>query len=68
MMIEQLTKEANMVPIAATYNGLQECPGRAPFQLWTIEQDIEGHPIHSTVSLGTLHLAGYEPFSRALSQ
>ena len=51
-----------MRPIAATYIGLQECPGLEPFELWTIYQAIPGHPVYSTVSLTTLHDAGYEPF------
>lgn len=50
-----------MMHIAATYAGLQEWPGRAAFELWTLIEPLSGHPVGSTVSLHTLTKAGYVP-------
>ena len=53
-----------MTPLKATYNGMQDSliPGRAPFALWTILEPIGAHPVHSTLSLNTLHALDCEPY------
>jgi hypothetical protein len=56
-----------MIPIAARFEGVQDFPGRSSFALWTIWEDIPGHPKRSTVSINTLHEAGYEPVEREAS-
>ena len=53
-----------MTPLKARCEGVQEAliPGRQPFALWTLLEPIEGHPVHSTVSINTLHALNYEPY------
>lgn len=51
-----------MTPILARYEGFQEWPGHSSFELWTILQEIPGHPIGSTLSLNTLREEWYQPF------
>jgi|CXWL01.1.fsa_nt_gi hypothetical protein len=53
-----------MIPLAARYEGLQQTPGRPSFALWTIFEDIPGHPCQSTVSDSTLRALGYAPVER----
>lgn len=50
-----------MQPIKAKFCGYQESPSFPPFELWTILEPIDGHPIFSTVSLDTLTNHGYTP-------
>ena len=53
-----------MTRIPAIFNGYQDSliPGRPSFALWTLLEPCEGHPVHSTVSINTLHALNYEPF------
>lgn len=44
----------------ARFDGMQDCAGIMPdFELWTLTEDIEGHPAGSTVSRQTLEAKGY---------
>ena len=53
-----------MTRIPAIFNGLQDSlrPGVASFELWTILEPCEGHPMHSTLSINTLHALGFHPY------
>lgn len=55
-------------PAPATFAGMQEAPGRAPFELFTLTEDIPGHPQGSTVSRGTLERAGFRVPTAPLPQ
>lgn len=50
-----------MRPVPATYNGLQQTPGRPSFALWTILEPLAHHPRGSTLSDSTLRALGYCP-------
>ena len=50
-----------MIPIPATYIGLQYAPRTPAFALWTIWRELPGHPYGSTLSDSTLRALGYEP-------
>lgn len=47
----------NTQPIAY-YIGSQEHPSRAAIRLFNLLQDIQGHPVDSTVSAQTLRING----------
>ena len=44
-------------PIRAIFNGVQQA--EEPFELWTILDEIEGHPLYSTVSRRTIEGKGH---------
>lgn len=52
-----------MMPIPARYEGVQEslAPGLPSFALWTIWQELPGHPYGSTLSIHTITDLGYTP-------
>ena len=49
--------------IHARYEGIQEsmAPGLKSFALWTIFEELPGHPKYSTLSIHTLQELGLEP-------
>ena len=44
-------------PIRAIFNGVQQA--KEPFELWTILDEIEGHPQYSTLSRRTIEAQGH---------
>ena len=47
--------------IKVKYIGLQHTPHRGSFKLYNLLEQMNEHPIHSTVSLNTIHANGFEP-------
>ena len=45
-------------PIRAIFNGVQQA--EEPFELWTILDEIEGHPQYSTLSRRTIEAQGHK--------
>ena len=47
--------------IKVKYIGLQHTPHRGSFKLYNLLEPMNEHPVHSTVSLNTIHANGFEP-------
>ena len=47
--------------IKVKYIGLQHTPHREAFKLYNLLEPMNEHPVHSTVSLNTIHANGFEP-------
>lgn len=50
-----------MTPLKARYEGIQHSTHLPSFALWTIWEDLPGHPRGSTLSDTTIRALGYEP-------
>ena len=47
--------------VKVKYIGLQHTPHRGAFKLYNLLEPMNDHPVHSTVSLNTIHANGFEP-------
>ena len=50
--------------IKVKYIGLQHTPHRGSFKLYNLLEPMNDHPVHSTVSLNTIHANGFEPIEQ----
>ena len=61
VLVGEARRVPDMKPIKAKFCGYQESPSFPSFELWTILEPIDGHPMFSTVSVDTLTNHGYTP-------
>lgn len=50
--------------IRVKYIGLQHTPHMGAFKLYNLLEPMNDHPVHSTVSLNTIHANGFEPIEQ----